>query len=199
MPTPLPQNGAPDTHRERMAVEPATPVVVALIGLPGAGKSVVSRSLVDQLGLRCVDRDAIRHAMFPRCSYSFVEKRAAFRSLLLALEINCMLGVSSVIDGCTFSRRADLLRVDQVVRRYRFRAIPVFLDCPAAVARARIVQDIASDVHVARDRNPDVVGEVLSRMEAPPPGSLTIDATLPATEVCRLVVQSISALLRPEA
>src|SRR5689334_19957821 len=93
----------------------AKPVVVALIGLPGAGKSVVARALEDQLGLRRVDRDTIRHAMFPKCSYSFAEKRAAFRSMLLALEINCMLGASSVIDGVTFSRRRDLLRVDSVI------------------------------------------------------------------------------------
>src|SRR5690349_10105105 len=80
----------------------AKPVVVALIGLPGAGKSLVARALEDQLGLRRVCRDAIRHAMFPKCSYSFAEKRAAFRGMLLALEINCMLGASSVLDGVTF-------------------------------------------------------------------------------------------------
>ena len=96
------------------------PVVVALIGLPGAGKSVVARAIEDQLGIRRVCRDAIRHAMFPKCSYSFAEKRAAFRSMLLALEINCMLGESSVIDGVTFSRRRDLARVDSVIGRYNF-------------------------------------------------------------------------------
>src|SRR6478735_3979401 len=110
--TPVPASHVPPTS----AVRTGRPVVVALLGLPGAGKSVVARALADQLDYRRVDRDQIRHAMFPRCSYSFVEKRAAFRGVLLALEVNCMLGVSSVIDGCTFSRRDDLARVDQVVR-----------------------------------------------------------------------------------
>src|SRR5512146_211362 len=93
-----------------------TPVVVALIGLPGAGKSLVARALADQLGLRRVCRDTIRYAMFPSCSYTFAEKRAAFRATLLALEINCLLGESTVIDGVTFSRRADLVRVDTTIR-----------------------------------------------------------------------------------
>ncbi|HEX6834126.1 MAG TPA: AAA family ATPase, partial [Rudaea sp.] len=114
------------------------PVVVALIGLPGSGKTLVARALADQLGFRRVCRDEIRHAMFPRCSYTFVEKRAAFRALLLALEINCMLGESTVIDGMTFSRRRDLLRVDSVIRRYHYLPIPIYLDCPVDVARARV-------------------------------------------------------------
>ena len=169
-----------------------TPVVVALIGLPGAGKSVVARALEDQLGLRRVCRDAIRHGMFPKCSYSFAEKRAAFRGLLLALEINCMLGESSVIDGVTFSRRRELVRVDAAIRRYRFLPLPIFLECPPEVARARIAADVAANRHLARDRTPDVVTEVLSRFDAPPPNALVIDATLPATEVCRLAVEVVA-------
>lgn len=170
------------------------PVVVALIGLPGAGKTVVARALEDQLGLRRVCRDAIRHAMFPRCSYSFAEKRAAFRAQLLALEINCMLGESSVLDGVTFTRRRDLMRVDAAIRRYSFTPVPIFLECPPDVARARIAADVASDRHLARDRTPDVVTEVLSRFDAPPPNALVIDARKPAAEVCRLAVDAVATL-----
>ena len=193
-PTPVPQGRPITAPPPSRAAAPGRRVVVALIGLPGAGKSVVARAIADQLGLRRVDRDAIRHAMFPRCSYSFVEKRASFRALLLALEMNCMLGESSVIDGCTFSRRSDLERVDAIVRAQGFQAIPVFLDCPSDVARARIAHDVAQNRHLARDRTPEIVAEVLARMEPPPPGSLVIDATLPAAEVCRLAVESIATL-----
>lgn len=170
------------------------PVVVALIGLPGAGKTVVARALEDQLGLRRVCRDAIRHAMFPRCAYSFAEKRAAFRAQLLALEINCMLGESSVLDGVTFTRRRDLMRVDAAIRRYGFTPIPIYLECPPDVARARIAADVENDRHLARDRTPDVVTEVLSRFDPPPPNALVIDARKPAAEVCRLAVDAVSAL-----
>jgi predicted kinase len=193
-PTPVPQGRPVTVPPPSRAAATGRRVVVALIGLPGAGKSVVARAIADQLGLRRVDRDAIRHAMFPRCSYSFVEKRASFRALLLALEMNCMLGESSVIDGCTFSRRSDLERVDQIVRAQGFQAIPVFLDCPSELARARIARDVAENRHLARDRTPDIVGEVLARMEPPPPGALVIDATLPAAQVCRLAVEAIATL-----
>lgn len=191
-PTPVPSSRPQPVHSQPLSG--ARPVVVALIGLPGAGKSVVARALADQLDLRRVDRDAIRHAMFPRCSYTFVEKRASFRAVLLALEVNCMLGESSVIDGCTFSRRADLARVDQVVRQHGHVAVPIFLDCPSDLARERIARDVAENRHLARDRNPDVVGEVLARMEPPPPGALSIDARLPAAEVCRLAVEAVAGI-----
>ena len=170
------------------------PVVVALIGLPGAGKSVVARALADQLGLRRVCRDTIRHAMFPVCSFSFAEKRAAFRAVLLGLEINCLLGVSSVIDGVTFSRRRDLDRVGAIVRRYGFTPIPVFLDCPPNIASGRIADEIEHNQHVARDRTPDIVYEVLARFDAPPPNALAVNATLPAAEVCRIVVDAVARI-----
>jgi predicted kinase len=173
----------------------AKPVVVALIGLPGAGKSVVARAIEDQLGIRRVCRDAIRHAMFPKCSYSFAEKRAAFRSMLLALEINCMLGESSVIDGVTFSRRRDLARVDSVIGRYKFTSIPIFLDCPPQVARDRIASDVASDRHLARDRTPEVVNEVLARFDTPPASALVVNANQSAAEVCRQVIAAIIELI----
>jgi predicted kinase len=178
-------------------VATAASVVVALIGLPGAGKSVVARALADQLGLRRVCRDAIRHAMFPSCSYSFAEKRAAFRSVMLALEINCLLGQSTVIDGVTFSRRRDLEKVDSVISHFGFTPIPIFLNCPAEVAYGRIAGEIEHNQHVARDRTPDIVYEVLARFEPPPPNALVIDATLPAAEVCRLVVEAVAQIRGP--
>lgn len=196
MPSESPATATPDAiaPARACATGSAKPVVVALIGLPGAGKSVVARALEDQLGLRRVCRDAIRHAMFPKCSYSFAEKRAAFRGMLFALEINCMLGESSVLDGVTFSRRRDLLRVDAVIRRYGFAPVPIYLDCPPDVARARIADDIAHDRHLARDRTPEAVTDVLLRFDAPPPSAFMIDATLPAVEVCRLAVATVAAV-----
>lgn len=192
MDTPIPPS-APETAMPAHGSVPK-PVVVALIGLPGAGKSVVARVLEDRLGLRRVCRDAIRHAMFPDCTYSFVEKRAAFRAQLLALEINCLLGESSVLDGVTFSRRRDLLRTDAAIRRYGCTPIPIFLDCPPDIARARIAADMSNERHLARDRTPDSVTEVLARFDPPPPNALRIDATLPKSEVCRLAVEAVLAM-----
>ena len=187
-----PENSAGDSRAGAVKKPSAPPIVVALIGLPGSGKSIAARALQDQLGLRRVCRDTIRSAMFPRCSYSFAEKRAAFRALLLAVEVNCMLGESSVIDGVTFSRHRDLQRVDTAIRRYGCLPVPIYLDCPPEVARARIADDIANNRDLARDRTPDIVADVMVRFEPPPPNALVINASVSPSMLCRLVVDAVN-------
>ena len=172
-----------DVQHSRNADDEGRPIVVALIGLPGSGKSIAARALQDQLGLRRVCRDTIRQAMFPKCSYSFAEKRAAFRAMLLAVEINCLLGQSTVIDGVTFSRRRDLQRVDAAIRRYGFLPVPIYLDCPPDVARARIADDVANNRHIARDRTPKIVSEVMMRFDTPPPNALVINSDRKSTRL----------------
>ncbi|MEP6940036.1 MAG: hypothetical protein ABI846_09750, partial [Rudaea sp.] len=143
-----------------------------------------------QFGMRRVNRDAIRDAMFPRCNYSFAEKRAAFRSLLLAVEINCLLGESSVIDGVSFSRRRDLQRIDVVIRRHAFQPIPVYLDCSVDTARARITEQLRLDPGLARE--PELAAEVRAHFEPPPPNALAVNANLPLDEVARIVVAAVA-------
>jgi predicted kinase len=176
----------------------ARALVVALMGLPGAGKSTVARALESRLGLRRVCRDEIRRAMFPRCDYSFVEKRAAFRTVLLAIEINCVLGESSVIDGMTFSRRDDYNQVVARADLHGFDVLPLLIDCPPALARERIARDLLQGRHPADDREPELVDIVARRFDPPPAATIRIDAARSMDEVCRLAVAEISARLRSE-
>ena len=170
-------------------------LIVTLIGLPGAGKSTVARTLERRLGLRRVCRDAIRQAMFPRCDYTFIEKRAAFRTVLLAIEINCLLGEPSVIDGMTFSRREDFDEVVALADRHGFDVLPLLIDCPPALARERIARDLADRRHPAEDREPELVDIVARRFDAPPAAAIRIDAARPMEEVCRLAVAEVAARL----
>ena len=157
-------------------VRSASPLVVALIGLPGAGKSIVARALAAEFGLHRVCRDELRRAMFPQCSYSYAEKRAAFRAVLLAVEVNCALGRGSVIDGVTFSRRRDLERLDATLSPYQVTPLALFLDCPPETARQRVRHDLATGLHPAGDRSPELVDEIMARFDPPPPTCLRIDA-----------------------
>jgi adenylylsulfate kinase-like enzyme len=172
----------------------ARPIVVVLIGLPGSGKRLVAQALATELGLRRIDREAIRQAMFPKCSHSFTEKGAAFRTVLLALEINCLLGESSVLDGMTFSSRKDLLRVDEVIRNYGCLPIPIFLDCSTEVASARIARELATQPQQGRGRSPGMVVEARARFETPPPNAIHVNASLALDEVSRIVVAAVAQL-----
>jgi thymidylate kinase len=84
--------------------------------------------------------------------------------------------------------------VDGVIRRYGFTPVPIYLDCPPDVARARIADDVAHNRHLARDRGPETVTEVLVRFDAPPPSALVIDATLPAAQMCRAALAAVAAV-----
>lgn len=183
---------APNVAQKAANLVMARLTVVALMGLPGAGKSTVSGHLATKLGLRRVDRDEIRAALFPRCDYSVLEKRAAFRSLLHALEVNCALGHSSVIDGMTFSRRRDLERVARTVEPFNARLLPIWLEVPPDVARARIARDLAAGhPHVAGDRKPALVDEVLQRLQQPDARVVVVDAAKPVEQVCALALRIV--------
>lgn len=173
---------------------PTRPLVVALMGLPGAGKSALAHSLSVRLRLHVVDRDAIRAAMFPRCDFSVAEKLAAFRVLLAAVDVNCALGRSSIVDGVTFSRRSDLEQLDAVVRRYPVDTVALYLDCPPELARARIA---AASGHPAGDRTPELVDKVMARFDPPPASAVVLDASRTREQVVEQALEALRTLHSP--
>jgi predicted kinase len=166
-------------------------LVVALMGLPGAGKSTVARHLLAELPLHLVDRDGIRAALFPRCAFTQAEKDAANAAVLAAVAANCRLGRASVVDGMTFARAAELEALRACAAAERCALLPLFLDCPVDVARARIAAD---HTHGARDRTPALADSIADRFEPPPADAVRIAADAAATEVCAAALAAVSAM-----
>lgn len=159
--------------------------VVALVGLPGSGKSVLAARLVTR-GLALIDRDAIRAQLFPECAFTHAEKRAANQAVLEALRAHCIAGRESLLDGMTFGRRSEREAVRAIAAKHGFRFIALWLDCPVEVAAARV----AAQPHPAADRDPALVREVAARFERPEE-AVKLDATLPLDEVVRLAESAL--------
>lgn len=176
-------NAVSDALPNQFGLRLPRPLLIALIGLPGAGKSALAVHLSRAFQVRVVNRDDIRAALFPECAYSLPEKRAAFQSLLLAIEVNAALGESTVVDGMTFSRRSDLDKVAALAERYGLTMAPIWLDIDAEIAKQRIAADIEAGKNSPLDRVPELVDSVLERFERPPPTVPVIDAGLPAARV----------------
>lgn len=169
-----------------------TPVVIALAGLPGAGKSTLARALCERFALSLVDRDALRAAMFADCRYSEAEKLAAEHAVKQAVAQNCSAKRNSLIDGMTFARRSVREEFAAEVSECDARFVVLWLDCPAAIARERVACD---DTHAAADRVPGLVDRIAGQFEAPGTAANRIDGTLPPEEVfqqaCNLLARQL--------
>lgn len=163
-------------------------VVVILVGLPGSGKSTLASFLCERFGLANIDRDALRAELFPDCRFTDEEKQAANAAVLESLKWQCIQGISSLIDGMTFSRQSEREAVRAIAAENGCRLVMLWLDCPVEIAIARVqVQP-----HVAEDRDAARVREVAGRFERPD-AAIRLDATLSVSELRELAQAALAS------
>ena len=174
---------------------PAAPLVIALMGLPGSGKTTLAEALAPRMSARIVSRDAVRAAMFRPCSFSDAEKAAAFTAVLRAVAVNCELGCSTIVDGMPFSREGELEAVSEASEEHGSRTLPVFCSISIEQAQRRVGRDRRESEQVAGDRDGELVLEVAQRFRPLPTGTLELDATRPIEELTQAVLRAVAATL----
>lgn len=167
--------------------------VVIVAGLPGAGKTALAERLAPVLGARIVSRDVVRAAMFVPCAFTATEKQASFRAVVAAVEANCRLGESTIVEGMPFSRVGEIEAVREASERLQVPCFTVVCDVPVAVAQARVRAQQAEGVPMADDRAAELVAEVAGRFRQPPPDAFVIDATQPLDELAAQVLTHVQA------
>jgi hypothetical protein len=90
------------------------------------------------------------------------------------------------------SRSEDFTRLQSALAKVGQSVLALWLDCPVALAQARVEIDRKKGLHPASDRSADLVTDVAMRF-APPEGAIRLDATLSQDQ---LDVEALSAVLR---
>jgi predicted kinase len=163
-------------------------MIIALMGLPGAGKTTIARELVRQYGFSLLSRDEIRDTMFVPCDYTNKEKFAAYQALLIGLSTSLEMGRAVIIDGMPFSRASEVDDVRQVCSRFSADLRFVYVSVPVSVAQARVQVDLNNKI---KHRTPDLVREVAERFDPIPPDAIRIDGTLPSEKKVWLIAQQL--------
>lgn len=113
------------------------PLLIAVCGYPGVGKSTVSERLTTRLeGIR-LRTDAIRKELFDEPTYSSTESRTVYQTTFERAEAALAAGDSVVIDA-SFANRAHRDRAKEVARACGVPFELLKVDCDEQVATSRI-------------------------------------------------------------
>ena len=135
------------------------PVIVALAGLPGTGKSVLAQSLSAATGWPVFDKDRVRVALFGpdriECSPEQDDFCARLTYEAATWELATGRSAGAILDGRTYARAGTLeplLALRDAVPGLRLALVEC--TCPSAEAEARLARDAAEGRHPAPDRGP---------------------------------------------
>lgn len=136
---------------------PLPPVLAVVCGLPGVGKSTVSRAIADRIGATVLRTDVIRKELFVDPTYTSAETVAVYDELLTRAFEHLDVGESVVLDA-TFKTSERRIQARDLATQVgaRFRLVRVSCDEDVLERRIRArdgVSDADFDVHVEfRDR-----------------------------------------------
>lgn len=110
---------------------------VWVTGLPGSGKSVVSRELIKLLkrkhiSVQLLSSDMLRKVLTPKPSYSLEERDIVYSTLVYIAKLLTVNGVNVLIDAT-----GNLRRYREEAREQVPRFVEAYLDCPVEVCMQR--------------------------------------------------------------
>ena len=131
----------------------AAPVLIAVSGLPGSGKSSFCRQLSARLHLPIVESDVMRRTLFPEPTHSPIESQRLFRACHSLIKELIQRGISVIFDATNLveHHREQLYRIADSTRA---KLIFIRLQAPPELVRRRL-QQRQSDIDPADSSNAD--------------------------------------------
>ena len=168
-------------------------MLILMAGLPGTGKSTLSRALSDELDGTVLSKDQIRAALFPPRDLEYSTEQDEFC-------MRVMLKVAGYIfrkhplrhiflDGRTFSRHYQLVRATGFSRAIGQPWQIIECVCKDETARQRLSTDSS---HLAANRDFNLYLEVKARFEEITLPKTVIDTDQPLEDCIRLAKAALA-------
>jgi predicted kinase len=127
------------TARLKPGVQPSPgkPVIIMLSGLPGTGKSYLSRKLAERLPFMIVESDAVRKELFPRPSYSARESASVFGVVHYIIRDLLQNNISVIFDATNLEEK-HRETIYRIAERTRTKVILVNLEAPPEIVKQRL-------------------------------------------------------------
>jgi predicted kinase len=164
-------------------------VIILMAGLPGTGKSALSRALAARCGGVVLDKDAIRAALFPPAHIEYSREQDDFCQLVMLQTAEFLLSRKPdqriFLDGRPFSRRYQRRQVADAAARLHTSLATIECVCAENIALSRLQRDNDTGVHLAANRNPSLYARVKADFEPFDEPRLTLNTGQPLAECVR--------------
>ncbi len=158
-------------------------MLVLMAGLPGTGKSTLSRALATELGGRVIDKDQVRAALFSPAEIEYSTEQDDFCMAVMLKVAGYLFRKDPsrliFLDGRTFSRTYQIKRATGYAEAFGRSWRILECVCSEESARKRLSEDHS---HPAADRNFDLYLRVKSRLEEITFAKTVIDTDRPLQE-----------------
>ena len=156
-----------------------SPLLIAMAGLPGTGKTTLATALAEALPAVVLDKDKLRAGLIPpeKIEYTRAQDDYIFELLLKAAEYNLNRGRNVILDGRTFTRRYQVDRVALFAANQKVTLNVIECVCPQELALRRLEQDLAAGSHPAADRPPGLYQRLKDESEPIEASHLEVDTS----------------------
>lgn len=169
-------------------------MLILMAGLPGSGKSTLSRALASELGGTVLDKDKIRAALFPAADIEYSTEQDDFCMAVMLKVAGYIFRKDSnrnvFLDGRTFSRAYQLKRATGYAEALSQPWRIVECVCSEESAMQRLEQD---HEHVAANRTFELYLEVKARFEQITLPRTVIDTDRPFEECVQTAMEALVA------
>jgi predicted kinase len=162
-------------------------MLIFMAGLPGSGKSTLSRALAAELGETVLEKDQIRAALFPPVDIEYSTEQDDFCMAVMLKVAGYLFRTNPVrlvfLDGRTFSRNYQIKRATGFASAIGQPWRILECVCSEETARVRLAKDPG---HVAANRDFKLYMEVKARFEEITLPKTVIDTDRPVEQCLEL-------------